>query len=271
MSKLRTSVSLLASSALIVGSLSGCSSTNLFGSNNLSVDPGDPCGSQRQHFAESQSFFTQEIVVRTATGALIGAGAGAAIGGATGGGRGAGIGALTGALVGGAAGFASGYWDKLQQQQLDQQQLAQTINSDLRTESANIDHTTAAFATLRSCRFAEAQHIKADARRGLISRSEAESRLSQERTRFNQEVQVAEQAGVNMQKRDDQFTYAADNLRQSRRPTRSASSISVAATETIPQKRNSFENTVKASEAQSSTAFSLDTSAAAPDDWHRYA
>ena|SRR5947209_4525400 len=195
MREVRRSASLLVAAGLVSVTLCGCSQTNLFGHGNLAVDPADPCGPARRHFAESQSFFTQEIVVRTAVGALAGAGAGAAIGGASGGSRGAGIGALAGALTGGAIGFASGYWDKLQQEKLDQQQLAQTINADLRTESTRIDQTTASFASLRGCRFAEAARIKSEARRGMIPRTEAERRLGQERAWFDEEVRVAQQAG----------------------------------------------------------------------------
>jgi len=242
------------------------------GPSNLAVEPGDPCGAQRAAFADSQSYFTREIAVRALTGAVVGAGGGAAIGSLANGSNGALTGMIAGALTGAALGAMSGYFDQLQQQHLDQAQLAQTVNGDLQRESTQIDHTAATFASLRSCRFAEADAIKAQARRGYIPRAQAQSALAQERGWFDQEVEVAQKAGVNMQNRDQQFAYAADNLhaapapapshgsRARPAPTSAATAATVAATETIPQKRNSFETSVKTAQAQSASAFSLDTS-----------
>jgi hypothetical protein len=248
----RRFLTLFVSAALVIGSVSGCAELppSLGGDDNLAVDPADPCGTQRQHFADSQSFFTKEIVVRVVAGAVVGAGAGAAVGGATNGTKGAEIGALVGAVGGGLLGLTSGYWDKLQQQNLDKQQLSRTVNADLRTESSHMDATAGAFAELRGCRYAQAQRIKANARRGAITHDQAQAQLTQERTWFDAEIRVAKAAGVNMQKRDDQFTYAATNLNQTPAKT--------AATETIPQKRNSFESTVTTAQAQSSSTFSLE-------------
>ena len=243
---------LLLSAVLVIGCASRCAElpASLGGSDNLAVDPADPCGTQRQHFADSQTFFTKEIVVRAVAGAVVGAGAGAAVGGATNGAKGAGIGAAIGAVGGGLLGLTSGYWDKLQQQNLDKQRLSQTVNADLRTESSHMDATAGAFAALRTCRFAEAQRIKANGRRHFITHDQAQAQLAQERGWFDEEIRVAKAAGVNMQKRDDQFTYAATSLNQTAAKT--------AATETIPQKRNSFDNTVTTAQAQSTSTFSLE-------------
>jgi uncharacterized protein YcfJ len=243
---------LLLSAVLVIGCASRCAElpASLGGSDNLAVDPADPCGTQRQHFADSQTFFTKEIVVRAVAGAVVGAGAGAAVGGATNGAKGAGIGAAIGAVGGGLLGLTSGYWDKLQQQNLDKQQLSQTVNADLRTESSHMDATAGAFAALRTCRFAQAKQIKTNGRRGALTRDQTQAQLAQERSWFDEEIRVAKDAGVNMQKRDEQFTYAATNLNQGPAKT--------AATETIPQKRNSFDNTVTTAQAQSTSTFSLE-------------
>lgn len=271
---LRQAGLLIASLALVAASVSGCSQmpSGMFGGATLAVEPGDPCGAERAAFADSQSFFTREIAVRALTGAVVGAGGGAAIGALANGSSGALTGMLAGALTGAALGAMSGYFDQLQQQHLDQAQLAQAVNADLQRESAQMDHTAATFAALRSCRFAQADAIKAQARRGYIPRAQAQGALAQERGWFDQEVQVAQQAGVNMQNRDQQFAYAADNLhtapppaapsrgRARPAPTSTAAAATVAATETIPQKRNSFETSVKTAQAQSASAFSLDTS-----------
>jgi len=254
----RRLVAMLAGCCLM---LSGCAQIEKvpemlgIGDGNLTVDPADPCASQRTAFNGSRSFFTKEIVIKTATGALLGAAAGAAAGGAANGNQGATAGAVIGAIGGAAAGFMSGYYDRLKQSHLDGAMLAQQVNRDVTTESQQIDHTAATFAALRSCRFNQAASIKNREKRGLIARSEARARLDQERAWFAQEVTVARDAGVNMKSRDDQFTYAAQSLPKAR-----AQQAEAVATETIPQKRNSFENSVGNAESQSKVAFALDSS-----------
>jgi hypothetical protein len=231
------------------------------GSGNLATDPADPCGAQRAAFNDSRNYFTRDIVIKTAGGAVIGAAAGAAIGGATNGLRGALAGAAIGAVGGAALGLASGYYDKLQQANLDQATLARQVNQDVTSENQQIDHTAATFASLRSCRFNQAAFVKNEARRGIIPRPDALAQLDQQRTWFAQEVAVARDAGVNMKSRDDQFAYAANNLPKTPRRTDPGAQATKVATETIPQKRNSFESAVGNADTQSKVAFNLDNSA----------
>ncbi len=191
-------------------------------------------------------------------------------------------GAMRGMLNSGIAGAKSGYWNALQQQDRDQRQLAQTMNADLRRESLAIDHAAAAFAAVRSCRLAQAQRIKSAMRARRTDGSDARRQLMQEHDWFAEEIDVAQKAGINMQKRDDQFAYAAESLREkssesprsesvpqdhaaasaSRVQPQTQTAITTSATETLPQKRNSFDSSVKEAQAESNTAFSLDNSAA---------
>jgi uncharacterized protein YdbL (DUF1318 family) len=260
----RTSTSL----AIVFLVLAACSqipnipsTSRIFGSSaTLTVDMSDPCHQQRQDFSEGQNFFTKAIFSK-------------AIRGATSGGvqslvsSGSFSTALNSALSGGLAGARSGYLDALQQEHHDEQQLADQINADLHRESSAIDHTTAAFATLRACRLTQAKRVKSAAQTRRIEQAEARRQLKQEHDWFAEEIEVAQNAGINMQKRDDQFTYAANNLQNERttghaRP-QTESAVEIFATETIPQKRNSFESSVKEAQAESNTAFSLDNNAAA--------
>jgi len=264
--------------------LGGC--TNVGGGNvELAVDPGDPCGQYRAQFAQSKTFFTDQIVSGAVTGGAVGAVGGALIGGLTGGGRGALIGALAGGAAGALAGGTSAYYQNMQQHARDQSELARGINSDLDREITELDHVNATFAQLRECRFSAAQQIKYQVRTGQMSRPAAVAALDFERRMFDQEIAVARQYGATMQKRDDQFQVAADNLaksdpnyvpppsyatatttRTTRTTTHRTTSASLtptqqavaSATQTIPEKRSSFAQSVDQAAQKSQVAFNLD-------------
>ncbi|MBV9656219.1 MAG: hypothetical protein JOZ42_16825 [Acetobacteraceae bacterium] len=266
--------------AFLLFGLAACSqASGMFGgSSTLPVDPADPCGAQRRAFAQGQNFFAEKIISGAAEGAIKSALNGVMSGGGAGGGS-----FWNQALNGGLAGAKAGYWEAVQQQHVDQQQLAQTVNGDIQRESKAIDHTAAAFASLRTCRLAQANQIKSAARAHRIDRAEAKRQLDTEHEWFGQEIAAAQQAGLNMQRRDEQFAYAAENLRQGGKAPGSAGSshggshggsakaVDVAATETLPQKRNSFESDVNTAVAENSTAFSLDTSGSFLIQARRYA
>jgi len=236
---------------------------------DLKVDPNDPCAPQRAEFAESKSFFTERIVEGAVMGGLIGAAGGAAIGAMTGG-------AATGAMIGAGAGTLTGalygYWSTMNQQHKDQETLARAINADLIREGQQIDRTTATFARLRECRFAKAASIKAELRAGKIDRAAAQVALKYEADRFGEEMRLARDYGINMQKRGDEFRDAAENLQRqdpalTAAPARRATArtpgqqVMAGATETVPEKRSSFIATVNQAEQRSKVAFALDTSA----------
>jgi hypothetical protein len=267
------------------GQLAGC--TNVGGGNvELAVDPGDPCGQYRAQFAQSKTFFTDQIVSGAVTGGAVGALGGALIGGLTGGGRGALIGALAGGAAGAIAGGTSAYYQNMQQHAHDQSELARGINSDLDREITELDHVNATFASLRECRFNVAQQVKYQVRTGQISRPAAVTTLDFERRMFDQEIAVARQYGATMQKRDDQFQVAADNLakndpnyvpppntavvtttrtthvttthRTAQAPLTPSQQAVASATQTIPEKRSSFTQSVDDAATKSQVAFNLD-------------
>lgn len=275
MTTFRHAASVLAAAALLSSPLAGCS--QMMGQRQLTVDAADPCGQQRTAFGQSRDFFSQDLAARVATGAVVGAGVGALVGGLSDGGRGALRGAAIGLIGGAASGLASAYWQRLSQAGMDQGTLSQTVNQDLRSEVAGIDHSAATFADLRTCRFAQARFIKADAGRGAANRAEAQGRLARQRAWFGEEVALAENLGLSMQKRDSQFAYAAEQLQQGppdaaygssrqpqarvRRAPGGGGGAIVVATQTLPQKRNSFGTLVETSKAQIGSVFSLDGSA----------
>jgi len=236
---------------------------------DLKVDPNDPCSIQRAEFAESKNFFTERIVEGAVMGGLIGAAGGAAIGAMTGG-------AATGAMIGAGAGTLTGalygYWTTMNQQHKDQETLARAINADLIREGQQIDRTTAAFAKLRECRFGRANLIRMELRAGKIGPVQAQAQMKYESDRFNEEMRVARDYGVNMQKRGDEFRDAAENLQRqdpalTAAPARRATArtpgqqVMAGATETVPEKRSSFVATVNQAEQRSKVAFALDATA----------
>lgn len=276
MPRFRRATSLLTAAALLCSPLGACSHfPGGMSGGQLAVDAADPCGPQRAAFSRSGEFFAQDLAARVTTGAVIGAGVGALAGGLAKGGQGALIGGLIGLAGGLAGGLASAYWSRLSQSGLDQQTLSQTVNHDLRSEVDGIDHTLATFADVRACRFGQARSIKADAARGAIARTEAQTRLARQRAWFDEEVAAARTMGANMQKRDEQFAYAAEQMQQApeavvpssprsaqpRGRGASGASAVVVATQTLPQKRNGFTAAIDAATAQAQPVFSFDAAA----------
>lgn len=239
---------------------SGCANIpGMGGSANLTVDPNDPCGPQRRAFAQSNEFFTAEVLKTVGFATLAGAGAGAGIGALAGGGRGAGIGALVGAGVGLAGSLAYSYSQYLQEHTTNTSEFASKVDQDMTRESAQIDKTSYEFAQLRYCRFATGAAIKRQYYYHQISREQAMGELEQERMWFAQELAQAQQWGINMEKRDQQFEQATDLLQQ-KAPARTSRPAVRTATETLPDKRQSFQSAVGQAQAQSQVAFNLDTS-----------
>jgi hypothetical protein len=160
----------------------------------------------------------------------------------------------------------------------DQQTLAMNISSDLAREGEEIDHVTATFARLRACRFEQAQQTKAMMASRQITRSAGVDQLSHQKTLFDEEVALAHQYGLNMQKRDQEFQVAAASLEgqsapeprttpeaQITRPTARTHThqVVVAATKTIPEKQQAFVQAVSDAETRSKEAFNLESGALA--------
>ncbi len=244
-------------SLLLAITLSGCAQlSGGAGTTALTIDPGDPCGPERQAFSDSPYFARDTIVKSAAVGAGVGAGTGIVAGALTGNWKNALIGGAAGGLAGAAAGAAAGYYQTMQQQYQDQSELAYHVNQDLTAQSSDIDHTLATFGRLRYCRFAQAAQIKSLARRHVITRDQALQELALERDRFDQELTVAKTYGVNMAKQGSEFAYASEKVQAN---PATAARIRLAATETIPEKRQSYDNAVQQAQTASKTTFALDT------------
>ena len=257
-------------------SLAGCQAPVTGPGATLAADSTDPCQNERAAFASSKTFFQDQIVSGAATGAAVGAGLGALTGlAATGNWRGALIGGLAGGAVGGVAGGSSAYYNTLAEHAQDQNELAYDMNQDLTRESEQIDHTAAAFGRLRACRFAQAEYVKDQARAHLIDRQTALARIAYHRDKFNEELNIAHEFGLTMARRSQEFQQAANDLRtrppvtsQGGAPapaTRGApaaparvAEVDKAATVSVPEKRQSFDNTVAAAQTSSKAAFDLD-------------
>ncbi len=259
---------------LAASSLAGCAGGPGGGINSgteLAAVPGDPCSQQRYDFGRSQTYFTDKVLTGVVTGGAIGAGTGALIGGLSGGWQGAGTGALVGLAVGGVAGGVSSYYSTMSERYQDQATLAEAINSDLTREVQETDRVTATFARLRECRLAQARNIRQQVRAGAMTRAIAREQLIFERDRFQEELALADRYQIAMQKRDQEFQSAAQSLNQA--PEASAGSASrprnaaaaspnrkvvVAATETVPEKRNAFASSVASAKTQTQAAFNVD-------------
>jgi len=252
--------------------LAGCQSPAGPGA-SLASDASDPCAGERAAFAGSKTYFQDQIATAAATGGAVGAGFGALTGlAATGNLRGALIGGVTGGVVGAAAGASSAYYNTLWQRARDQDEVANTMNQDLAQEGQQIDHTTATFARLRYCRFAQAWATKQQVRHHELDRATGLARIGYNRDKFAEEVRIAHEFGLTMEKRDQQFQEAANDLRapppasaDAPAPRRASSThvaqVNRAASVSVPEKRQSFDSTVASAEKSSKAAFDIDSDA----------
>ena len=259
--------------AALTLSLAGCQTPPSGPGASLAADPTDPCQGERAAFASSKSYFQDKIVTGAVTGAAVGGGLGALTGlAATGNWRGALIGGLAGAAVGGVAGGTSAYYGTLAERARDQDELAYNMNQDLARESQEIDHTAAAFGRLRACRFAQAGLVKDQARAHMLDRPTALLRIGYHRDKFNEELNIAHEFGLTMARRSQEFQQAANELRTrppvspqgapvARAAPARVAQVDKAATVSVPEKRQSFDNTVASAQASSKAAFDLDSNA----------
>jgi hypothetical protein len=250
-----------------VSLLGGCAGGGISTPGQLAVAPGDPCGPERQAFGQSQTYFTDKIVTGAVTGGAVGAAGGALIGGLTGGLRGMAIGALIGAGAGATAGAVTSYYGTMAERYQDQDTLARAINADLTRESQETEHVTATFARVRECRLAHAVGIRQQVRARTMDRAVARDQLNWQRDRFTEELALADQYRVAMQRRDEEFQAAAQALDKSQAAPSSAPrtaaapptrQVVVAATETVPEKRSAFAASIASARTQGQAAFNLD-------------
>jgi hypothetical protein len=174
------------------------------------ADASDACGREHVAFAESKSFYLQQVAQGALLGTLGGAALGAIAASASHGdiGKGAAIGAGAGLVAGGAA----GYFNARRQQAADQASLSNSIYGDISKASQEMDRATTTFAAVRKCRFAQADRIKGAFRQGTLSRGQAAAQLGEQKRRFDDELALARQYGAKMTEQDQQFRFAADSL-----------------------------------------------------------
>jgi hypothetical protein len=270
----KTSCTALLAVALCL-SLPGCQAPVTGPGAQLAVDASDPCQNERSAFAGSKTYFQDQVVSGAVTGAAVGAGLGALAGLASGGNaRSALIGGLIGGTAGGIAGAGNAYYNTLAQRAQDQEEVAGYMNQDLARESQEIDHTVATFARLRACRFGQAQFVKTQARHHEIDRTTALARIAYHRDKFDEEIVIAQQFGLTMARRGQQFQEAANDLKArppapataDAPPPKPASRAQVAqvdkaASVSVPEKRQSYDKTVASAEKSSKAAFDLDSNA----------
>jgi len=171
----------------------------------LALFDDDPCDDQHDALKDSDDFFDKQIVQAVVAGGVAGA-----IGGALSGG-------WKGALIGGGVAAATSgllaYYNERQQQAAgNQEALAQSIGGDARTYGVAMDKATAAFLALKQCRINQAASIKAAYASGKISREEAQERLAKVRKRFEEELEIADHLGAQMNRRQEEMQAASDQL-----------------------------------------------------------
>ncbi|HEX6841936.1 MAG TPA: SH3 domain-containing protein [Stellaceae bacterium] len=194
--------------SLVVAGTSACQNGGTMFSG--SADASDACGREHVAFAESKSFYLQQVAQGALLGTLGGAVLGALAASASHGdvGKGAAIGAGAGLVAGGTA----GYFNARQQQAADQAALSSSIYGDISKASQEMDRATTTFAAVRNCRFAQANRIKGAFRQGTLGREQAVAELGDQKRRFDDELALARQYGAKMTEQDQQFRFAADSL-----------------------------------------------------------
>ncbi len=194
---------------VVVPMLGGCAATGpeaFTQSGRVGPDDGsDACHAQAVALDETGNFFGQDIL----QGAAMGAVGGALLGGLASGNL---KGALIGAAAGGAVGAAGGYWEALQQQNQNTEQLESTVEGNLSAENAQIDKTQIAFNDDMDCRFEQAAQIKAAYKAGTITEDQAAAELSAQKTLAQRDLQLAQTINGQIQSRGAQFDTAAENL-----------------------------------------------------------
>ena len=204
----RLAFRLALSCSLVIAGTAACQNGGTMFSGR--ADASDACGREHVTFAESKSFYLQQVAQGALLGTLGGAALGALAASASHGdvGRGAAIGAGAGLVAGGTA----GYFNARRQQAADQAGLANSIYGDISKASQEMDRATTTFVAVRNCRFAEANRIKGAFRQGALGRDQAAAQLGDQKRRFDDELALARQYGAKMTEQDQQFRFAADSL-----------------------------------------------------------
>jgi hypothetical protein len=192
---------------------------------------------------------------------------------------------FAGFSAGGIAGGPSNDYSTMAARYPDPEMLAQAINVDLQREAKAVDEVAAAFGRLRECRVNVARGIREEPRlfeRGAGPRRKA--RVLFNRERRMEELALADQYRAAMSERDQGLRAAVAALEAGQALASVASSAStsaspsasggeparalvraslvrqvvVAATETVPEKRREFANSISAARTKDQAVFDLD-------------
>lgn len=238
---------------------SGMMGSGLLGSATLAPQAGDPCASERAAFANSQSYFSADIVSGTMMGGVESMFTGAVSRMASGSTGNVTLGLAQDAFSGARAGYLSA----IASHSGNEQEMLKQMSSDLGRENEQVDKLHGSFERLQSCRFQQARLIKTRARSGQLTTAQAREELGTERRLFEEELAMARKSGNNMESRDEQFQYASEEVNRSgATPAASAQTkhaVTVASA-TLPRKRDAYVTAVSDAEVRSKDALGDDIS-----------
>jgi hypothetical protein len=227
--------------------------SSLLGPAPLTPQAGDPCASERAAFANSQSYFTADIV----SGAMMGGMKSMFTGAVSRLGSGS-SGSMTIGLAQDAfSGARAGYLSAIASHSGNEQEMLQQMSSDLHRENEQVDAVHGSFERLQSCRFQQARLIKTRARSGQLTTAQAREELGMERRLFEEELAAARKSGSDMKSRDQQFQYASEEVnRPGAAPAASGQTkhaVAVASA-SLPHKRDAYVTAVSDAEVRSKDA-----------------
>ena len=150
----------------------------------------DTCAPLRAPFQKIRADRDKIIGQNVVGGAIAGALLAAALGGST-------EDALKGALVGGLAGAARAYAENAKSRGATEASLAKFANADARREAAQNDELVSTLLRMNACRLDQVEAIGAQARKGEISRGQAQSLLEQVRQATLQDNRVVNSVAGN--------------------------------------------------------------------------
>ncbi len=178
--------------------VTACVSTR---ADRIGTDTSDQCYQYREVLDSTGNHFEEDIV----EGALIGAATGF-VGGLLLGGdlESAAIGAGAGLIAGG----LGGYWNAKVQQ--NQEQAVLGLVSDLDAETQNLTKTERALRLLIRCRVDQARDVRTAYRGGQITGEEANRQLTDLRTKYEQDKQIARSIQEDIAPRSGEFLVASE-------------------------------------------------------------
>jgi hypothetical protein len=166
----------------------------------------DVCTPQRNALDSYGSYFSKDIVVGAAGGALVGAGVAAAshqdfktslaI-------------VLTGLFVG----AATGYWASVEQKATTQNARRRLVEKDVTDENGKVDGAHVAFNKLIDCRRKQAATIRADVKAGRLTREQGEAQMADVKKRYNEDVATAKGINADMASHAANLEYANEQFK----------------------------------------------------------